>query len=100
MLFITNSHFSNKTICIMLNPNADNNSNISTISIMNLLDSKSICLQNLFLKTRCRTEPNEHPIKPSKDKFKISDLIQIRAIAKEKTSSGKLDPIKKVKSIS
>jgi len=67
---------------------------------MNLLDSKSLCLQNLFLKTRCKTEPNEHPIKPLKEKFKISDLILIRAIAKDKTFSVKLDPINKLKSIS
>lgn len=63
---------------------------------MDLLDSKSICLKNLFLKTRCKTEPNEHAPRPSKEKFKISDLILIRAITSDKTLSDKLRPIKKV----
>ncbi len=67
---------------------------------MNLLESKSICLQNLFLKTRCKTEHNEQVVKPSKDKFRISDLILIRGITSDKTLSGKLDPINKLKSIS
>ena len=58
MLFITNSLFLRIDEYFNLRLCLDYNSNISIVSRMELLDSKSICLQNLFLKTRCKTEPN------------------------------------------